>query len=94
MKKQLISLLTVTALATVGLSVGNANMPAEAATRSALKSFRFNRNKITGVESNFTNHVYVKIPSWSRQTGYQNQQMDSNWNYVRYLHTNFYKGGY
>lgn len=94
MKKLLISLLSVTMLATVGLGVGNAYMPAEAATRSAVKSYHFDRNKYTGNESNFTHYKYVKIPSWSRQTGYQNQQIGGSWNYIRYLHTNFYQGGY
>ena len=43
---------------------------------------------------NFRNYRYERIPAWSRQTGYQNQQVGGGWNYTSYLHTNFYSGGY
>lgn len=45
-------------------------------------------------ESNFRSYRYERIPSWSHQTGYQNQQVGGGWNFITYLHTNFYSGGY
>lgn len=95
MKKLLTSFAVVSVLATAGVEVGHQfSHVSEAATRNAVKSYKFDRNKITGDEGRFRSYSYKRIPSWSRQTGYQNQQVDGGWNFITYLHTNFYSGGY
>lgn len=94
MKKFLLSLTAVTGLATMGVGAGINISNTQAATRTAVKSYYFDRNTVNGAESHFTNYRYARIPSWSKQTGYQNQQVGGGWNYKRYMHTNFYKGGY
>lgn len=102
MKKFFITLLSVTALAST--SIGTVLADSEknddisvstfAAKRRALKSFVYDKNTITKEETNFRNHYYTMIPASSRQNGYQNQQLNGAWNYISYLHTNFYTGGY
>lgn len=104
MKKILLSLLTVSALATTSIGTvmaatdtGTGTEPEVStfkAKRSAVKSFHFDRNTITGMESNFTHYKYIMIPAGAKQTGYQNQEIKRDWNFIRYLHTNFYQGGY
>lgn len=94
MKKFLISLTAIAGLAAFGVGASTNISNTQAATRSAVKSYHFDKNTVNGTESHFTNYKYAKIPSWSKQTGYQNQQIGGGWNYKRYMHTNFYKGGY
>lgn len=95
MKKLLTSFAVVSVLATAGVEVGqHFNQVSQAATRNAVKSYKFDKNTITNGESNFRSYRYARIPSWSRQTGYQNQQVGGGWNFITYLHTNFYSGGY
>lgn len=91
------SLLAVSSLAVAGVATVQADAqdnPTFGAKRTAVKSFHFDKNTITGEESNFNSYRYVVIPAKSKQTGYTNQQIDGAWNYKRYLHTNFYQGGY
>lgn len=76
MKKFLVSLLAVAAVATAGVGVTQSVSSAQAATRTAVKSYHFDRNTFTGEESNFNSYRYETIPAWSEQTGYQNQQID------------------
>ncbi|RHW50990.1 hypothetical protein [Lactobacillus bombicola] len=64
------------------------------ATRTAVKSYHFDKNNFTGEESNFNSYRYIVIPASSKQTSYTNQQINGAWNYKTYLHTNFYQGGY
>lgn len=97
MKKLLMSLLAVSSLAVAGVVTVQADAQGNqtfGAKRTAVKSFHFDKNTITGEESNFNSYRYVVIPAKSKQTGYTNQQIDGAWNYKRYLHTNFYQGGY
>lgn len=100
MKKLLISLLAVSSLAVAGVATvhadaqDNPTFETFGAKRTAVKSFHFDKNNITGEEQNFNSYRYVVIPAKSRQTGYTNQQIDGAWNYKRYLHTNFYQCGY
>lgn len=100
MKKLLMSLLAVSSLAVAGVATvqadaqDNPTFETFGAKRTAVKSFHFDKNTITGEESNFNSYRYVVIPAKSKQTGYTNQQIGRAWNYKRYLHTNFYQGGY
>jgi len=94
-KRLLTAFAVVSVLATAGIEVSQQfNQLSEAATRKAVKSYKFDRNTISQAESNFRSYRYERIPAWSRQTGYQNQQVNGGWNFITYLHTNFYSGGY
>ncbi|WEV43086.1 hypothetical protein OZX56_05935 [Lactobacillus sp. ESL0684] len=105
LKKIAVSLATV---ATIGMTAVPAFAASENATKgdasavlerkakkySAVKYYNFDRNTITGVESNFHNYHYISIPTSSYQTSYKNTQIGGGWNYKAYRHTNYYKGGY
>lgn len=94
MKKFLFSLVAAASLATTGVGIVQSNPAVLAARRTAVKSYHFDKNTITHNESHFCSYRYIRIPARSRQVGYQNQQIGGGWNYKRYLHTNFYSGGY
>ncbi|RMC45260.1 hypothetical protein [Lactobacillus sp. ESL0230] len=100
MKKFLMSMLAISSLAVGGVATvhadGQDNLEFDTyrATRTAVKSYHFDKNIFTGEELNFNSYRYIVIPASSKQTGYTNQQINGAWNYKTYLHTNFYKGGY
>ncbi|EGL88516.1 hypothetical protein HMPREF9968_1894 [Streptococcus oralis SK255] len=44
--------------------------------------------------TNYHDHQYAWIPSWSRYEGYSEYKIGSGWNYDRYEVINYYSGGY
>ena len=58
------------------------------------KSYWYDWNTVWEYGTNYHNHQYISIPSWSRYYSYSEYKVDSGWNYVRYEVINYYSGGY
>ncbi|WP_409441118.1 hypothetical protein [Lentilactobacillus hilgardii] len=69
-------------------------VPVRSGWMNVVKSYRFNRNKFTGNDSDFSDYRYERIPSSSHETSYRNSKIGGGWNYNRYQHVNYYSGGY
>lgn len=84
------SLLTVSSLAVAGVASVHADtstLDTFRATRNAVKSYHLDKKTVTDKEATFNSYRYIVIPA-------KYQQIGDAWNYKRYLHTNFYQGGY
>ena len=44
--------------------------------------------------TNYHNHQYISIPSWSRYDSYDEYKVGTGWNYDRYEVINYYTYGY
>ena len=58
------------------------------------KSYWYDWNTVWEYGTNYHNHQYISIPSWSRYYSYSEYKVDSGWNYDRYEVINYYSGGY
>ncbi|WP_025087584.1 hypothetical protein [Ligilactobacillus apodemi] len=58
------------------------------------KSFWYDKNKVTGVTSNYRKYQKANIPSWSKFTGSKTTHVNSGWNFNTYERVNYYSGGY
>ena len=58
------------------------------------KSYWHDWNTVWEYGTNYHNHQYISIPSWSRYYSYSEYKVDSGWNYDRYEVINYYSGGY
>ena len=58
------------------------------------KSYWYDWNTVWEYGTNYHNHQYISIPSWSRYYSYSEYKVDSGWYYDRYEVINYYSGGY
>ncbi len=58
------------------------------------KSYWYDWNTVWEYGTNYHNHQYISIPSWSRYYSYSEYKIGSGWNYDRYEVINYYSGGY
>lgn len=74
------------------LSIGLFQSSVSAVT--VTKSYRYDWNTVWEYSTNYHNHQYIWIPSWSRYDSYDEYKVDTGWNYDRYEVINYYTYGY
>lgn len=63
------------------------------ATR-VVKSYIYDYNVFTGVDSNYHSYQYINIPSSSTFMWQNETKIGGGWNYNRYQVVKYYSGGY
>ena len=74
------------------LSVGLFQSSVSAVT--VTKSYKYDWNTVWEYSTNYHNHQYIDISSWSRYDGYSEYKVDSGWNFYRFEVINYYSGDF
>ena len=61
---------------------------------SVPKSYWYDWNTVWEYSTNYHDHQYIDIPSWSRYDSYDEYKVGSGWNFYRYEVINYYTGGF